>query len=572
MSSNGAFRAVVRARPGRPLAEERWLEPHFVVPALVVTQWLAVAGFAMTVQRNGWLFYQGGDQTWFYTSGWVLAHGHIPETFVGWVWPLAMLPLAALFGPNFLQAVPAVVLLQFALLLPLGLLAIYGIASRIGGRAIGYWAAAWWIVVPFAVIQLFVDRYHDTYVEQALPQAFGLTGLGDFPSMVVVLVSAYAVVRSLETSEPYVAVVAGLVGGIAIGIKPANGLFVVAPIVAYALARRWKAALTFCGALLPSLIVLALWKHKGSGVALLALEPVHLAADDVDLTFRSPTFWERVQQYVPLDREQLNHQFLGFREYFWSARLLEFIPLAGLVAVARRSIPIAGLLATWLAAFFIVKGSSTAVNVETGSIWRLLMPAWPAYFLLGAALPLLIPRLGRRLAAPPDAPPVHRTRWRNAAMILVAATALAGFGFLALPQDDTARAAKIPNRSLFLPLDSSFRIGGEAVGDGTIRLTWPKPKTAGVDPFYIVLRSPTEYTFPATDDVVRQGLRCHDDRGAVRCTIEMDEAGRSVPRTFRDRPPAGSWTYRVGVAANWLNDPEGGDILVLSEPLNVVVG
>jgi len=558
------MRAAERARA---LARH---EPWSILAALVVAQWIAVAAFALTVRRNGWLFYQGGDQTWFYTSGWILAHGHVPETFVGWVWTLAMVPLAAVAGPNFLAGVPAVVVVQYLVLLPLGLLCAYGIASRVGGRWLGYWAAAWWVVVPYAVIQLFVDRYHETYVEQVLPQAFGLTGLGDFPSMIAVLASAYFVVRALDGGTRVDVVAAGLLAGLAIGIKPANGLFALAPFAAFALARRWRAGLDFGVALVPALVTLVLWKYKGSGIAVLASEPLRLAASTEVPDFSPPTFWERVRQYVPFDHDQINQQFLGFREYFWSARLLEFIPVAGLLAVARRSVPVAGLLAVWLGAFFVVKGSSEAVNVQTGSIWRLLMPAWPAYFLLGASLPLLVPRFGtaiadryRSAAAP------LRVRLRTLAAIGAAVFAIPALLFLVLPSDDTERAGMIQLRSLFLPIDPDFRPRGQALGDGTVRITFAKAEHSGIRPFYVLLRSPRRYVFPATDDVVTQGLRCRDPGHAIRCTIEMEELDRSRFTVFRERPPAGDWTYRVGVSANWLDDIEGGDILVVSEPLDV---
>ena len=65
----------------------------------------------------------------------------------------------------------------------------------------------------------------------------------------------------------------------------------------------------------------------------------------------------------------------GLREYFWSARLLQWAPLAGTVAVARRSLPAAGLLAGWLFAFVLVKGSAPVATVDSGSFFRLLMPA-----------------------------------------------------------------------------------------------------------------------------------------------------------------------------------------------------
>ena len=552
----------------RPLA---WYEPWVVLAPLVVAQWTAVVVFAHVVRRNGWLFYQGGDQTWFWTSGWVLGHGHVPETYVGWAWALAMTPLAALAGPNFLAGVPLVVLLQVGVLLPLALLCIYEIASAIGGRVLGYWAAAWWVAAPYLVIPLFVDRYHKVFVEQALPQGLGLTGLGDFPSMVAVLVSATLLVRGLRTGARAEVIGSAFAAGIAIGIKPANGLFVAAPLVALALARRWQSVLEYAAALVPALIVLAIWKEKGSGIALLANAPLHLAAGANAPHFSEPTLWERLTSYVPLDRTQLNNQFLGFREFFWSARVLEFIPVAGAIAVARRSIPLAAFLSTWLAAYFVVKGSSPAVDVATGSIWRLLMPAWPAYLLLGASLPLLLPRIGTALAERfRTVPRPVRAGTRALAAIGVALFAIPAVAFAALPSDDTRTAAKIPERSLFLPVDGGFHVRARGIGDGSIRLTW-RPPPGHAHPFYVVLRSPSRFVFPYTEDVVTQGMRCKSPGGAIRCTLEMNEIGRTRQRLFRDTPGRGRWTYRVGTAANWLDDPEQGDVLVVSEPLDVVV-
>ena len=42
-------------------------------------------------------------------------------------------------------------------------------------------------------------------------------------------------------------------------------------------------------------------------------------------------------------------------------------------------------------------------------------------------------------------------------------------------------------------------------------------------------------------------------------------------RRRRDHPPPGDWTYRIGLAANWLNDPTRGDVLLISEPVRVDV-
>ena len=51
-----------------------------LVGALAVVQWLAILAYALTVRHNGWIFYQGGDQIWLVTTGWLLGHGELAPT------------------------------------------------------------------------------------------------------------------------------------------------------------------------------------------------------------------------------------------------------------------------------------------------------------------------------------------------------------------------------------------------------------------------------------------------------------------------------------------------------------
>jgi hypothetical protein len=546
-------------------------EPWIVLAPLVVAQWIAVAVFTTFVNHNGWLFYQGGDQSWFYTAASSLARGRIPEAIVGWAWPLALVPLAELRGPNFLSAVPAIVGAQFLLLLPLGVLCAYGIAARIGGRLLGYWAAAWWVAVPYAVVPLFVHRYHDTYVEQTLPQGFGLTGMADFPSMIAVFASAYFAVRAVDSDDDVDAIAAGLLAGLAFGIKPANALFAAAPLAALAVARRWRVGAVFAGALLPGLLVLAVWKYRGGQASSIEAEAVRLAAGPT-LAAEPAPLADRFGEFLPLDREHLNDHFTLFREFFWSARLLEFLPLAGAVAVARRSVPIAVLLATWLGAYFVVKGSAPAATVESGSFWRLLMPAWPAYFVLAAALPLLVPRFGARLAAAVP-PPAASTQRRRLALVVVAALAFAApaAAFAVLPDDDTRTNMRIEARSLLLPVDDRIRLTASSLPDGGIDLRWSHPSHGGARSFYVVLRSAAFYPDPVVGIPLRLGVRCVSRDGPDTCVFVMPEHDRTRRRSFVDRPGPGRWAYRVAISANWIDDQDEGDMLVISPPLEVVV-
>ena len=100
-----------------------------------------------------------------------------------------------------------------------------------------------------------------------------------------------------------------------------------------------------------------------------------------------------------IDWDTLRANLASLREVFWSMRVVQWLPFAGAIAVARRSVPLALYLSTWFWTYFVLKGSSIEASVDSGSFFRFLLPAMPAYLLLAVALPLLIPKLGARLAA-----------------------------------------------------------------------------------------------------------------------------------------------------------------------------
>jgi hypothetical protein len=101
------------------------------------------------VRHNGWLYYQGGDQVWYYASGWLLGHGTIPQPLIGPGWPALLAPFAVAGGPTLVPALPAIVLFDVLVLGPVALLCVWGIADRLGGRVFAYWATLLWLSVPF---------------------------------------------------------------------------------------------------------------------------------------------------------------------------------------------------------------------------------------------------------------------------------------------------------------------------------------------------------------------------------------------------------------------------------------
>jgi hypothetical protein len=556
-------------------------EPWIVLGPLVLVQWIAIAVFAMVVRHNGWVFYQGGDQTFFYTDAWALGRAEIPQSQIGYAWSYVLIPFTWVFGPNLLAALPAVILLQVLVLQPIALAAVYGIAARVAGRAIGYAAAVLWILMPFLVIPLWDQRYHAKYVEQFLPQALGLTGLGDFPSMVAVLVAAYFCIRAIDTRSPVDGALGGLAAGFAIGMKPANALFLAAPVVGFALARRFRPALGFAAGALPAAIALALWKQRGLGYLPVFQPEVHALAAGT-----TPFITASLSDNLNLHWDQLvgpQGNLAQLREFFWSPRATEWVAIAGAIGIARRSFAKAAFLSAWFLSFFLVKGMSPGASLEAGTFLRLFLPGFAPFLLFAAAIPLLFPNAGPRFAGRSAVDEREPLDWRSRRFVAAAAA----FGvvplvllFLASPVTDRS-VTKLFLENVVVPVDDSFRTSVVEAGDGQ-HISWTKPGFAGAHAFYRVYRArylQVAYlggTGGLGDPTLPRGvagIRCLPrTAGASDCRLEMQPIGTTRGNTWidPDRPlPQGRWSYRVGLVANWRDDPGIGDLVLLSTPVTV---
>jgi hypothetical protein len=534
---------------------DRLLErPRTVVGSLIGLQVGATVVLALVADHNGWVWFQGGDQIWLTTQGWLLGQLELPPTELGYLWSYALAPIMWVTGPTYVQALPPLVVLQVLVLGPIALLCVYDLACRIGGRLVGYWASFLWAIAPFASIPLFVDRYQERFGEQFLPQALGLTAMSDYPSMVLVLAAAVFVVRSLESPHVHDAVLAGLLLGAATAMKPPNLLMGVGAALAYLVARRWRNGMAFGAAIVPSLLVLALWKERGLGeIPALGVEQARLAASAATTAVSVD-----LDRYLDFDLDHWLTQMDSLREYFFSARVAQWAPVAGLLAVVRvRKAAIAALLAGWLAAFLVVKGFSPRATIDSGSFWRLLMPAWPAYLLLLASIPLLVPtlarRLGERLRAPSSRPVAFR--WvavAAAATVLVPAAAIAASSPLegpehALTQDDAGNF-------ILTPVDQSVELRVERSAEGN-RLTW-EDDSWRADVFYRVYRS----------DGADVECENTDGHPAQSCYFFGTLLETVSERGYVDVEGAPGATYRIGVGTNWIADPAFGDVFAFSPP------
>jgi hypothetical protein len=528
-----------------------WLydRPRTVLAGLVATQWLATLAFALTVRHNGWVYYQGGDQIWYATTAWLLGDGLLPPTYIGFGWPLPLVPLGWLVGPDYVGFLPPLIGLQVLVLGPVALACVYAIALRIGGRLLGLYAALLWMLAPYLAILFFRDDYHDRYVEQFLPQALGLTALADYPSMVCLLVAAYLLVRALDTADWTWAATAGVAAGVGATIKPSNLLFLAGPALLLLLARHWRSVFPYAVGIVPPLLLLALWKQRGLGsVPAFSLEETRVAAG----SFVSA---DVLDKYVYLDWDTFRHNMASLREYGYSVRVLQWIPIAGAFALARRSLPLGGLLAGWFGAFLLFKGTAPQATVDSGSFFRLLMPAYPAYFLLFACLPLLLPGVLRRIKAGaiPAAPrPIGRRTLIVVGVLFVAVPLVA----VAAPQPLSARDPEaISINTILTPVDEAIRV--TVTPDGARRtVTWAHPGFGPTEVFYRVYRT----EFQGAD------VECSTTR-SPECILKMITLATTRQARYVDLSPPEDARYRIGIATNWENNPAGGDVISISAPI-----
>ena len=539
---------------------------HVVVAlaAIVAVQLLATVLLFFSINRNGWLTYQGGDQIWLVTSGWLLGHGTVGYALTSHGWPMLLAPLTWITGSSSVALLPLTTVLQMCVLGPIATFAVYDMGARLAGRLAGLWCAALFVVAPFAAIPYFVQRYHDSWVDQFLPQALGLTQQADFPSVVAVLVSAAFTVRAFEAGARREALLAGTFAGVALALKPSNALFLGGPLLALLLARRLGHALVFTVALAPALVALTIWKSKGlGGIPLFALDEVKLAAGFGDPIGFSATSW--FDRTVHLNFDTWKQNMSNLREFTWSARVIQFLPLAGAVAVARRSVPAAGLFLAWLLGYVVVKGAASVATIESASYWRLVMPALPAFVLLTAAIPLLVPTFLERMG-PTLAPLPGRRPGRSGTAAVVAFLAIVPIAVLLV--SDPARAVEqtTPPRGFVsremivdqigVPADAGIvSLHVRRVGRSNV-LTWID-STKRARTFYKVYRGSHANGFP---DMV-----C-ELRGVDRCELRAETLTTTREHHYVDPAPPRDAVYRVGVAANWLDQTDHGDVFAISPP------
>ena len=397
-----------------------------------------------------------------------------------------------------------IVVVQMLLFLPLGLWLAYALGAQVAGRLVGYLAAALWAFGPYIGAGLSHAEYHRTFVEGFLPQLVGLTGSAALPAALLLAASALFALRALDGGPRLDAVAAGLAAGFAAAIEPVNLLYLAAPLLAFALRRRGRAVLGFAAGLVPALVVLLLWRARGPG-----------GVDLGGIGSALHVHWSR-----------LSYTFTWVREYFWSLHVFQWLVVAGVIAVARVSPVKAVFLGAWFFAFLLSRGGDPALDIRQGTLWPALTPALPALAVLVAAIPLLAPKLGPRLAGFAPAGPRAVRRWTLAAAAIVGAAVPLVLVAAASP---ASTAPAVATDLAYVPAGRLLGLQARASG-GVVSLSW-RPAGGRTAVLYRLYRAPQG-----------QGLECS---GAAPCRL----GGALVAATYSTRVSDTPGRRALGVPA-----------------------
>lgn len=351
------------------------LRRHGAAAALVAAQWGVVAWVAAAASHAGRVYGDSAETATLHGAARAIVDGHLPHDGGGFLSPLLTAPFAAV-GASPSAGLGALVLVQVLVLLPVALLSLVAAVSRLAGRWLGIFAGAVWIVLPLLLYRYADGRFRPVVLDGVLPTLLGLAESTAFPALVALSFALYLVVRALGSGSPRDATYAGLAISVALALSGAALLVVPGVLVALALRRRPVPVAAAAAATVPGLVALALW---------------HAHAPHAD----APLYH--------FDWRQFHANLMGFREYFWSLRVVEWLPIAGTLALLRRSLGVTVAVAGWFWLTVLLRGAgpdtfSTADSLHPSAEFLvLLLPTFAAFAALVGSLPLLLPRLPARL-------------------------------------------------------------------------------------------------------------------------------------------------------------------------------
>jgi len=526
----------------------RW----WIVALCIAGQW-AFLGHEVrgAVSHNGWLFADGDDGPWYWTTAWAQTTLHVPITAVGAGWPYLLTPLAAIFGPNMADGLPSVVALNVLVLGPASVVGMFLLAERIGGRLFAVWTAVLWTLMPLLAISLYSSTHRTYITDFFLPTGTGLNALADYPSTVFAIFCAYLVLRALDSNSLRDGLLCGVLLGFLALMKPANGPLPLAAVVVLAVMFRFRALAGTVVAAVPAAFALWIWKGLGTGT-------VPVLAGGGGSGGGASTVANNVHKYVNIDFQHLAQNLHDLREVFWSLRLLEFLLVAGAVGLIARARWKGIFVVGWFVAFALIKGTVSYSNVYDASLYRFLLPAWPAWTLIVAGVVFCWP-VGTAVRARQRALDLARagaSRVVDRRIVAGAALVLALGPLLVIVADSPAKPGAIIDENYTgapVPV-ADFGIHVHQTGAHSVRFTWNAIGTKRAATTYVIFKDATNGCGPM-------------DPVHPLCRFKMQFIGSTHSTEFVDAQAVTRRFYRVGLAIGATIQVDYQSFLLMSKPV-----
>ena len=239
---------------------------------------------------------------------------------------------------------------------------LYAVMNLVGGRAAALIGGLVFVLAPVVLAKRYFVTggpnldYRTVYRHQILPVEYGLQHRAELIAACLVLTSAY--LSLVQTRAPLwaSAALAAAAASAAALVYPHAWLVLAAPVLA-ALALRRP---------LPAASAVAT-----AGIGLIALA-----------VFRQIP-------HVTFGWHSMGITLGGVREFTWSRRVLEYLPIAGFIGLARRSVQGAVFFGAALIALVILP---LAQQHDLTVYLLSIVPGLPAYWLLASSIGFLVPR------------------------------------------------------------------------------------------------------------------------------------------------------------------------------------
>jgi hypothetical protein len=251
-----------------------------------------------------------------------------------------------------------------ASLLAIEVALVYAVMHAVAGRVPALFAGLVLVAGPVILARRYFQSgggtppidYRTVYRHDVLPTELGLVHRAGLVAACLLLGSALLLVVRTRLPVWSTAALGGAAAAAAALVFPHAWLVVAAPVAAMLVRRDARAVGATLVTAVVGLIALAVFR-----------EVPHVAFG-----------WHQMGQSLD-----------SVREFSWSRRLLEYLPLAGVVGLARRSGPAAAFFAVVLVAAVILP-LSRPLNLTEYLL--VIVPGIPTYWLLTASIPFLVPR------------------------------------------------------------------------------------------------------------------------------------------------------------------------------------